>query len=115
MKFKGEIALFEQIESAQLLGSLIRQLNKDANLSGLDFHCNESTSPDDLVNQVYDLLVHLMTVDFKTYLNFLYRIDISEPTLRDISDTDPKRIAEKVTILVLKREWQKVSFRNRSQ
>ncbi len=115
MKFKGEIALFEQIESAQLLGSLIRQLNKDANLSGLDFHCNESTSPDDLVNQVYDLLVHLMTVDFKTYLNFLYRIDISEHTLRAISDTDPKRIAEKVTILVLKREWQKVSFRNRSQ
>ena len=115
MKSKGELALFQQIESEQLLGSLIRQLNKDADLSGLDFQCNESILAVDLVNQVYELLVHLMLVDFKTYLNFLYRIDVSERTLREISDTDPKLIAEKVTILVLKREWQKVSFRNRSQ
>ncbi len=115
MNSKGDIALFQQIEAQHLLPSLIKQLNKDADLSGVDFDFEESTKVDVLVIQVYELLVDLMTVDFGIYLNFLYRVDIPEQTLRKITDTDPKLIAEKVAILVLKREWQKVSFRNKIQ
>lgn len=115
MNSKDEIALFELIEAQKLVPSLIKQLNKDIDLSGVDFHFKESIQLNDLVIQVYDFLFKLMSLDFGNYLNFLYRVDIPEKRLNEITEIDPKLIAEKVTILVLKREWQKVSFRNKIQ
>ena len=105
----------DQIESVQLLHELIMQLNKDAELTGLDINFATSSTPKDLVKELYQILVNLMTQDFQSYLNFLYRIDLSEQHLRSIPETEPKQIAAIVTLLVLKREWQKVSFRNKTQ
>ena len=115
MEPKDEIVLFELIEAQNLVPSLIKQLNKDMDLSGLDFHFEKSIQMNDLVIQLYELLVKLMAFDFGKYLNFLYRIDIPENRLKNIIEIDPKLIAKKVTFLVLKREWQKISFRNKSQ
>lgn len=115
LKFNESLALVEKIESRHLLGKLIQQLNKDAALSGIDFMCAESLSAKELLNEIYHLLLHLMTNDFGSYLNFLYRVDISEQTIKSIVDTDPEKIAQVITLMVLKREWQKVFFRNKNQ
>ena len=112
---KKAIQLIDQIKSPELVQDLIVQLNKDANLSGLDVHFATSSTSEKLVKELYDVLVNLMTDDFRNYLNFLYRIDLSEQNVKSIQETEPKQIAKKVTFLVLKREWQKVAFRNKSQ
>jgi len=112
---KKAIQLIDQIKSPELVQDLIVQLNKDANLSGLDVHFATSSTSEKLVKELYDVLVNLMTDDFRNYLNFLYRIDLSEQNVKSIQETEPKQIAKIVTLLVLKREWQKVAFRNKSQ
>ncbi len=115
METKPVLALLEQIESQQLLSSVIEQLNKDANLSGLETRIDTMLTPKELAIHVYNLLFQLITSDFGAYLNFLYRIDISEKALRSIKDTEQTQIVKQVTLLVLQREWQKVSLRNRIQ
>lgn len=115
LKFNESLALIEKIESRQLLGKLIQQLNKDASLSGVDFVCEENISANQLLEKVYYLLINLMTNDFGSYLNFLYRVDISEHAIKSITETEPERIAQKITLMVVKREWQKVFFRNKIQ
>lgn len=109
------IQLIDEINSQQLLRELVEQLNKDADLSGVEVKFNSTITAEKLVKQLYNVLVDLMNNDFRTYLNFLYRIDLSEQKLKSIPETEPKQIAKIVTLLVLKREWQKVAFRNKSQ
>ena len=110
-----EIVLIKQIESHDLLENLIEQITKDADLAGAMFVCDKDISVKELVSKMYVFLFELMTADFGTYLNFLYRADVSEKTLKSITETEPKLIAKHVTLLVLKREWQKVWFRNKTQ
>ena len=109
------IQLIDEINSQQLLRELVEQLNKDTDLSGVEVKFNSTITAEKLVKQLYNVLVDLMNNDFRTYLNFLYRIDLSEQKLKSIPETEPKQIAKIVTLLVLKREWQKVAFRNKSQ
>ena len=115
MKVNAEVALLEEIQSLDLLENLIQQIRKDADLAGAIFHCETNVSAKQLILKIYDFILKLITTDFGTYLNFLYRVDLSEKTLLSITDTDPKLIAEKVTYMVLKREWQKVWFRNKTR
>ena len=109
------IQLINEIKSQDLLQELVAQLSKDADLSGLEVNFADSVNAEKLVKQLYNVLVDLMTNDFRAYLNFLYRIDLSEQKLKSIPETEPKQIAEIVTFLVLKREWQKVVLRNKTQ
>ena len=46
------------------------------------------------------------------YLNLLYIIDVPEKVVKAIEATDVVEISEQVTFEILKREWQKVWFRN---
>lgn len=108
------IALLRQIESQDLIRSLIIQLNKDAKLSGLSFELSENLQPKEIIAQLYQNLLKLITNDFDGYLNLLYRVDLSEQVMRSIQTTVPEKIAEHATLLVLKREWQKVFFRNKN-
>ena len=115
MEEKEAIQLIDEINSQELIQDLIVQLNKDAQLSGLDVHFDSSSTSEKLVKELFDVLVNLMTNDFRNYLNFLYRIDLSEQIVKSIPETEPKQISKIVTLLVLKREWQKVALRNKSQ
>ena len=115
MKSEAEIALINKLESLNLISSLIQQIKKDAQLSGLDFQCSANISAKELVNVVYEFLLNLIINDFGAYLNFLYRVDISEKDLKSIHQIQPKEIAKEVTILLLKREWQKVYLRSKNQ
>lgn len=108
------IALLRQIESQDLIRSLIVQLNKDAKLSGLALELSENLPPKEIIAQLYETLTKLIMNDFDGYLNFLYRVDLSEQVMRSIQTTVPEKIAEHATLLVLKREWQKVFFRNKN-
>jgi hypothetical protein len=106
--------LFIQDQNKELLIMLIRQLNKDFSLTGINNSFIENCSIHELVIQLSKVIENLMKSDFQTYLNLLYRIDISESKMIEIDEIDTEKIAQKVTSFILKREWQKVWFKNRN-
>lgn len=111
-KYSAEIFLEEK--NKDLLIKLIQQLNKDFSLTGIENSFEENFSIRELILELNTKIEYLMKNDFQTYVNLLYRIDISESKIRGISEIDIEKISQKVTSLILIREWQKVWFKNRN-
>ena len=111
-KYSAEI--FLEKKNKNLLIKLIQQLNKDFSLTGIENSFEENLSIRELILELNTKIEYLMKNDFQTYVNLLYRIDISESKIRGISEIDIEKISQKVTSLILIREWQKVWFKNRN-
>ena len=109
-----ESLLFEA-ETENLYLKLIEQINKDFNLAneGIDFPM--STSPDDLKIQLCEKIYRMIQYKFAEYLNLLYIIDVPEDQIRKLDGSDISELSQQVAFLILKREWQKVWFRNKYQ
>lgn len=105
--------LFEEAEKENLYLKLVEQLNKDFNLAneGVDFPM--SISPSELKIQLHEKIYRLIQYKFAEYLNLLYVIDVSEEEVKQLDGSDLVVLAEQVAFLILKREWQKVWFRNK--
>jgi hypothetical protein len=98
-----------QVETLYL--KLIEQINKDFNLAneGVDFPL--SISPEELKIQLHEKIYRMIQYKFAEYLNLLYIIDVSEDQIKKLNGSDLVILAEDVSFLILKREWQKVWFR----
>lgn len=105
--------LLSEAEKENLYHKLIEQLNKDFNLAneGVDFPQN--TSPYELKVQLHEKIYRLIQYKFAEYLNLLYIIDVSESEVKKLNGDDLVVLSEQITFLILKREWQKVWFRNK--
>lgn len=105
--------LFQQAEKEALYLKLIEQINKDFNLAneGIDFPM--SISPEELKIQLHEKIFRLIQYKFAEYLNLLYIIDVSEDQIKKLDGSNLIILAEEVAFLILKREWQKVWFRNK--
>lgn len=114
-KNNTSLLLLEEIENKHLLIELIRQLNKDLKLAGLSLQLTEDIRAKELVSELRYILLGMITDNFGDYLNFLYRVDVSENNLKTLKEIDPEKIATAVTQMVLEREWQKVWFRNKNR
>ena len=104
--------LFEEAQRESLYLKLIEQINKDFNLAneGIDFPL--SITPDELKIQLHEKIYRMIQYKFAEYLNLLYIIDVSEIEIKKLDGSDLVILAEEVSFLILKREWQKVWFRN---
>ena len=105
--------LFEEAQKESLYLNLIEQINKDFNLAneGIDFPM--SISPSELKIQLHEKVYRMIQYKFAEYLNLLYIIDVSEGQIKKLDGSDLVVLAEDVAFLILKREWQKVWFRNK--
>ncbi|CAM3575569.1 hypothetical protein [Flavobacterium chungbukense] len=105
-------ALLAQAQTETLYLNLIEQINKDFNLAneGIDFPL--SISPEELKIQLHEKIYRMIQYKFAEYLNLLYIIDVPENDIKKLDGSDLVILAEQVAFLVLKREWQKVWFRN---
>ncbi len=105
--------LLAEAETENLYLKLIEQINKDFNLAneGIDFPLR--VTPDELKIQLHEKVYRLLQYKFAEYLNLLYIIDVSEEEIKKLDGSDLVILAEQVAFLILKREWQKVWFRNR--
>ena len=105
--------LLEEAEKEALYLKLIEQINKDFNLAneGIDFPM--SVSPHEMKIQLHEKIYRLIQYKFAEYLNLLYIIDVAEDQIKKLDGSDLVVLAEQVAFLILKREWQKVWFRNR--
>ena len=78
---------------------------------GIDF--SKSISPTELKIQLHEKTYRLIQYKFAEYLNLLYIIDVSEDQIRKLDGSDIIVLSEQVTYLILRREWQKVWFKNK--
>lgn len=110
---KNTDLLLSEAQKEELYLKLIEQINKDFNLAneGLDFET--TISPINLKIQLQEKIYKLIHFKFAEYLNLLYIIDVPENQIKSLDGSDINELSEQVCFLILKREWQKVWFRNK--
>ena len=106
-------SLIEEANQLELYKKLIQQLNKDFLLANIDLDFHEEVLPSSLKLLLHETVYKLIQEKFTEYLNLLYIIDVSEKQVKALSGDDTLKLSEEVSFLILKREWQKVWFRNR--
>jgi hypothetical protein len=105
--------LLSEAEKEALYLKLIEQMNKDFNLANEAIDFPMSITPEELKLQLHEKIYRLIQYKFAEYLNLLYIIDVSEEQIKQLDGSDLVILAEQVSFLILKREWQKVWFRNK--
>jgi hypothetical protein len=110
---KNTDLLLSEAEKEALYLKLIIQVNKDFNLANEAIDFPMSIVPDELKIQLHEKIYRLIQYKFAEYLNLLYIIDVSEEEVKKMDGSDLVVLAEQVSFLILKREWQKVWFRNK--
>jgi len=104
--------LIHEANSLKLYQKLIHQLNKDFLFANIDLDFDEDVLPTSLKFILHETVYKLIQEKFTDYLNLLYIIDVPEKLVKQLDGNDTLKLAEDVSFLILKREWQKVWFRN---
>lgn len=110
---KNTDLLLTEAAGENLYLKLIEQINKDFNLANEAIDLALSSTPDELKMQLHEKIYRLIQYKFAEYLNLLYIIDVSEEEIKKLDGSDLVILAEQVAFLILKRERQKVWFRNK--
>ncbi|WP_298341380.1 hypothetical protein [uncultured Algibacter sp.] len=105
--------LIEQATELDLYKKLIFQLNKDFLLANIDLDFHEDVLPSSLKLILHETVYKLIQEKFAEYLNLLYIIDVSEKQVKALDGEDTLKLSEDVSFLILKREWQKVWFKQK--
>ncbi|WP_299394872.1 hypothetical protein [uncultured Gelidibacter sp.] len=104
--------LVVQANQLQLYAKLVEQLNKDLALANIDLEFHDDVLPTSLKLMLHEKVYDLIQNKFMEYLNLLYIVDVSEDKIRALDGNDVLQMSENVTFLILKREWQKVYYKN---
>lgn len=110
---QNSLELLQKVEVENLYQNLIKQLNKDFQLSNLSDRFELSSTPVQLKEALCKIVLKLLTNHYDDYLNLLYRVDVPEKELLTIKSDNLETITNQITYLILKREYQKVWFKNR--
>ncbi|WP_372766286.1 hypothetical protein [Lutibacter sp.] len=108
---KKSLELLKSIAIENLYERLIEQLNKDFQLANVALSFDITNSPVQLKKRLFEVLYNLITNQYDNYLSLLYRIDVPESELAKLKNDDLTTSIEEITYLVLKREYQKVWFK----
>ena len=87
-------------------------MNKDFELSNLEYVIAKDCTPELLKRELGVIVIELVNNEFDSFLNLLYRIDISEHKITELSKENQDIYITSIMYLILKREWQKVWFKN---
>jgi hypothetical protein len=113
MADSGNIAKY--INRADIIRQVAEQVIKDFDMFGLEvrFSGNPYEAYEELFEQVQPELEKLLRSNQQKFLSILYRIDLSEEQVKKaMNENTSESFAGVVTDLILKRELQKVVFRN---
>lgn len=104
--------LMEQVAGSDLYPQLILQLQKDLNRAGIDYEINKNSTFKELFLDIEQLLLEKINNAFNDFLNLLYAVDVSERDIRNCDSEESVAVGRYATYLILKREWQKIYYRN---
>ncbi len=105
-------ALIIEANQLKLYKKLVEQLNKDFLLANINIDFHEDILPSSLKVILHETIYDLIQNKFTDYLNLLYIIDVPEKQIKRLDGEDTLLLSEQVSFLILKREWQKVWYRN---
>lgn len=105
--------LIEEANQLDLYKKLVLQLNKDFLLANINLDFHVDVLPSSLKFLLHETVYKLIQEKFTDYLNLLYIIDVPEKQVKALDGEDTLKLSEDVSFLILKREWQKVWFRNK--
>ncbi|NAS32176.1 hypothetical protein GTQ40_14415 [Flavobacteriaceae bacterium R38] len=109
------ISLLEEAEKLKLYQNLINQLNKDFNYANVQLDLVPEITPIALKKELEATVYWLIQEKFTDYLNLLYIIDVPEKEVKKLKGDDIATLSGQICFLILKREWQKVWYRNQYQ
>ena len=93
--------------SEEMYLKIVAQLEKDFVMSGIQYDFANLT-PDELLISLKEVVEELLSKEYGTFLNLLYRMDIPESA---ISFTEEEEVENHLVKLFLKREYLKVKSR----
>lgn len=105
--------LLSEAQKELLYTKLVEQVNKDFALANEPLDFSVSIAPIELKVSLHEKVYGLIQHKFAEYLNLLYIIDVPEKEIKALNGGDIFELAEQVSFLILKRQWQKVWFRNK--
>lgn len=91
----------------ELYQKLVSQIEKDFIFTGITYNFDDLTPPQLLIC-LHEVVEHLISKEYATFLNLLYRIDIPE---HKVEPTNEFTLEENVVLLILKRQWLKIQLR----
>lgn len=106
-------SLLIKADEEHLYQKLVSQLNKDLNFANIDEEYEDNIPPEKLKRDMHELVFRLINEKFADYLNLLYIVDVPESQVKQLDGSDIVKLSEEVAFLILKREWQKVWFKNK--
>ena len=107
-QFENSLSLLQGASAKTLYKALVNQLSKDFARANIPGSFREEIPPEELLSALKEKLYVLLLENFADYLNLMYIIDVPERAFKDLELTDAVEVAEQLTFLVLRREWQKV-------
>lgn len=111
--FLNSASLLANSEENNLYVQIVAQLEKDFALANNALELPFKVSPKNLKTILHQKVYHLMMERFTEYLNLLYIIDVPEKMIKEIKATDIVEISNEVSFLILKREFQKVWYKQK--
>ena len=106
--------LIKEANKLNLYKKLVFQLNKDFQRANIDLDFHEDVLPSSLKLILNETIYKLIQEKFSEFLSLLYIIDVPENKVKELDGDDAVKLSEQVTFLILRREWQKVWFRNKT-
>lgn len=110
--FPDIATLLQEADNHKLYENLVKQLSKDFNYANVFINLEPSISPIDLKKIIHETIYKLIQERFADYLNLLYIIDVPEKEIKRLESDNVLLLSEQVSFLILRREWQKVWYRN---
>ena len=105
--------LLRKAQDENLYDKVMSQLKKDFGLANITIEISSTLDSEELRSLLHEKIYYLILEKFDAYLQLLYVIDIPESEFKNIHLTDAVDVADQMTFLVLKRELQKVWFKNK--
>ncbi|MFX0555520.1 hypothetical protein ACOCEA_01910 [Maribacter sp. CXY002] len=113
IEFGNSDELLNRIGQLKLTDSFLFQIEKDFALANVAFQLPKDIGDNDLLTMIKEKVYYLIMEWFDQYLNLLYIVDVPENEFRKIEANDAVDVAEQVTFLIIKREFQKVWFKKK--
>lgn len=111
--FENSYELLANAKAENLYGKLVLQIKKDFGLSNIPIDLADEVTTEKLSTFLHEKIYFLIMEKFTDYLNLLYVVDVPEKAFKQIKVTDAVEVAEQVSLLVLKREFQKVRLKEK--
>jgi len=107
-EFSNSNSLLQYAATCQLYSKLVRQINKDFHAARASLDVPAHIDPNALCDYLREKIYFLLLERFSDFLQLMYIVDIPETVYRQMQSEDVVEVAEQISFLVLKREWQKV-------